>query len=134
MREDALHVVVVLTDGRDENNQGTAPGSKRSLTEALRKVRDTGATVFAIGLGAKVDREPLELLARESGGRAYFPDDVSALPAQYDKVLEDLRRRYVLGYTSSNATRDGAWRAVQIELPGADARVTSKGGYFAPAR
>ena len=32
-------VVVAMTDGRDENNPGTAPGSRRSLDDVLRAVK-----------------------------------------------------------------------------------------------
>ena len=45
-----------------------------------------------------------------SGGQAYFPDDVSELAAQYQRVIENLRHRYVVGYTSTNGKRDGGWR------------------------
>lgn len=133
-REDARRVIVVLTDGRDENNPGTAPGSEHTLGEVLERVRSSGTTVFTIGLGPKVDRAPLEQLAHESGGRAYFPEDVLALREPYLRILEDLRRRYIVSYTSTNSARDGAWRAVEIALDGSEARVASRGGYFAPAR
>ena len=37
--------VVVLSDGRDENNPGTAPGSAHTLEDVLTQIRDTGTTV-----------------------------------------------------------------------------------------
>ena len=49
-----------------------------------------------------------------SGGQAYFPSDVSELTAQYERVTENLRHRYVLSYTSTNSKRDGGWRNVEI--------------------
>jgi Ca-activated chloride channel family protein len=133
-RENTRRVMVVVTDGRDENNPGTAPGSVHTLVEVLQMLRQTDATIFAIGIGARVDRETLEQLANESGGEAYFPSDVSELPFQYRRVVENLRRRYVVTYTSTNTTRDGGWRQVEIgsRVPGTTVR--SKGGYFAPER
>jgi Mg-chelatase subunit ChlD len=71
---DGRRAIVVLTDGRDENNPGTAPGSVRTLADTSALVKETSSTVFAIGLGAKVDRQTLEFLAQLSGGEAYFPD------------------------------------------------------------
>ena len=65
--------VVVMTDGRDENNAGTAPGSRRTMDDALEQLRLTDATIFAIGLGPKVDRAVLERLAEESGGNGVLP-------------------------------------------------------------
>jgi VWFA-related protein len=125
-------VVVVLTDGRDENAPGTAPGSVHTIEQVLDLMRQSDVTVFAIGLGPTVDQPVLERLADESGGESYFPSDVSELDAQYRRVVENLRRRYVISYTSTNAKRDGAWRTVEIvsRIPGTT--TASKRGYFAP--
>jgi len=130
--EKTRRVIVVVTDGRDENNPGTAPGSRHTLTEVLQALKQVEATIFTIGLGPKVDRPVLEQLAAESGGDAYFPSDVSELDVQYRRILENLRRRYVIAYTSTNSTRDGAWRKVEISSRVPDTRVRSLGGYFAP--
>ena len=124
--------IVVFTDGRDENNPGTAPGSTHTLDDVLGLEKSVGATVFGIGLGTKVDREPLEKLAQVSGGEAYFPENVADLAAQFDRVVENLRRRYVLGYASTNSDRDGAWRRVEIKPHDEGLTVTTRGGYFAP--
>ena len=127
-----IGVVVLVSDGRDENNAGTGPGSQRTVDDVFAGLKESEATVFAIGLGPRVDREFLERVATESGGEAYFPLDVSELEAHYRRVVENLRRRYVISYTSTNTTRDGAWRTVQIESRSPDSVVRSKGGYFAP--
>ena len=131
-REKGRRVVVLVSDGRDENNAGTGPGSQRTVDDVFAGLKESEATVFAIGLGPRVDREFLERVATESGGEAYFPLDVSELEAHYRRVVENLRRRYVISYTSTNTTRDGAWRTVQIESRSPDSVVRSKGGYFAP--
>ncbi len=124
--------VVVVTDGRDENNPGTGPGSSRTLAEVLSQVGETETTVYAIGLGARVDRESLQQIADNSGGAAYFPEDVTTLSEQYRRVLEDLRRRYVVTYTSTNSTRDGAWRTVEISARTPGFVIRSRRGYAAP--
>jgi VWFA-related protein len=126
--------VVVLSDGRDENNPGTAPGSVRTVDEVLAVIRKAGATIFPIGLGPRVDRPFLERLAALSGGESYFPDAVENLQGDYRRVVENLRRRYVLSYTSTNTDRNGAWREVRIRARSDDVVVTSQGGYFAPER
>jgi VWFA-related protein len=134
-RTEGRRVVVVMTDGRDENNPGTGPGSIRKLPDVLKYVQDTGALVFTIGLGTNVDQAILKEVADRSGGRAFFPTDVTELAQEYRRVVDDLRRRYVLGYTSTHIQRDGSWRAVEIRIKGhADAVVRSSGGYFAPSR
>ncbi len=72
-------MVIVMTDGRDENNPGTAPGSVHSFAEVLDHLKKVDAVVFTVGLGPKIDRPVLEQLAAVSGGEAYFPEDVSVL-------------------------------------------------------
>jgi Ca-activated chloride channel family protein len=124
--------VVVLTDGRDENNPGTGPGSTHTLDDVFAMLKDVGATVYGIGLGPKVDRDTLERLALASTGEAYFPADVSELNAEYRRVIENLRRRYVISYTSTNSTHDGKWRTVEIRTEREGILIDSKGGYFAP--
>lgn len=126
--------VVVVTDGRDENNPGTAPGSVRTLDDVMRLQKESGAIVYAVGVGAKVDRAPLEQLAHVSGGQVFFPNDVSELADQYRLVVEALRRRFAVSYLSTNEKRDGAWRKVEIRVRSSNLIVSSAGGYFAPGK
>jgi Ca-activated chloride channel family protein len=127
-------VVVVMTDGRDENNAGTGPGSVHTFEQLRERLKSVDAVVFPVGLGPQIDRPVLEQLARDSGGEAYFPEDVSTLGRDFDRILETLRRRYVISYTSTNTTRDGAWRQVNIRSRHTGVAVASRGGYFAPAK
>jgi VWFA-related protein len=127
-------VVVVMTDGRDENNPGTGPGSEHTLPQVLELLKRVGAMVFGIGLGPKVDRDPIEKLTQASGGEAYFPEDVSTLAGEYRRVLENLRRRYVISYTSTNSVRDGKFRSVEVKSKRAGIIIGGQKGYFAPAK
>lgn len=124
--------IVVLSDGRDENNPGTAPGSVHTLDEVLELGRRVGAVVFPIGLGPRVDEPVLRRLARESGGAVFLSPDPEELPTQFRGIVENLRQRYVLSYTSTNAEADGAWRTVEIRAKNPSLTVASSGGYFAP--
>jgi Ca-activated chloride channel family protein len=125
-------VVVLMTDGRDENNPGTGPGSTHTFAQVLERLKTVDATIYTIGLGPRIDRDKLEELAAISGGEAYFPQDVTSLAADFDRILETLRRRYVISYTSTNSTRDGAWRKVEITSKKPGILVLSRGGYNAP--
>ena len=60
-------VVVVMTDGRDENNAGTGPGSTRTLNDTLKDLKESGTTVFTIGIGTKLDTSSLQQLADAIG-------------------------------------------------------------------
>jgi VWFA-related protein len=128
-------VVVVMSDGRDENNAGTAAGSEKTFGDVVNDLKASGAVLFGIGLGTKVDRSPLQQLADQSGGRAFFPSDVAQLSTEFRRVVDDLRRRYVVGYTSSHEAHDGSWRKVEVRVTSEPlAVVRSTGGYSAPER
>ena len=133
-RVEGRRAVVVMSDGRDEDNPGTAPGSVRTVDEVLNLIRQANATIFTIGLGPQVDRPFLERLAELSGGESYFPVVVESLRDEFQSVVGNLRRRYVVSYTSTDSARDGAWRNVQIRPRSSDVVITSRGGYFAPER
>jgi VWFA-related protein len=124
--------VVVLTDGHDENKTSTGPGSAHTIEDVVQLAREVGATIFPIGLGTRVDKEFLEHLAKLSGGDAYFSADPAQLADQFHGIIENLRQRYVLSYTSTNSKHDGAWRHVEIRPRVNSFVVTTGGGYFAP--
>jgi Ca-activated chloride channel homolog len=133
-REEGRRVVVVVTDGKDEDNAGKGPGSTHTLKDVLKDAHELDAVVFGIGLGPSVDRDVLESLAATSGGEAYFPEDPTTLDATYKRILENLRRRWIIRYTSTNPLRDGAWRPVEIKTRFPGAVVHSRDGYFAPGK
>lgn len=123
-------VLVVMSDGRDENAQSTGPGSTHTWDDVLKQAREIDATVYVVGLGSKVDRARLEQIAAVTGGEAYFTGNASELEQHYRRILEELRRRYLVAYTSTNAARDGKWRKVEIRASAT--KVRSRGGYYAP--
>ena len=127
-------VVVVVTDGRDENAASNGPGSLRTFDEVVARLQQVDATVYAVGLGSRVNRQHLQQLADMSGGAAYFPADVSTLNAEYRRILDELRRRYVIAYESSNRARDGGWRSVDIRTDRNGVQIRSRGGYYAPVQ
>jgi len=127
-------VVVVVTDGRDENAASNGPGSLRTWDEVVARLKQVDATVYAVGLGTRVNREHLQQLADLTGGAAYFPADVTMLVAEYKRILDDLRRRFVIAYESSNRSRDGRWRSVDIRVQQDGVQIRSRGGYYAPVQ
>lgn len=126
--------IVLLSDGRDENNPGNGPGSKLTAPEILEQLSKTDVAIYVIGLGKGVDRDFLEKLAAMTNGEAYFPTDVSLLAGDFRRVIEDLRRRYIVSYTSTNSKRDGKWRAVELKSRTEGLVIASRGGYDAPSK
>lgn len=127
--------VVVLSDGEDTS-------SLLPFEEVLDLAKRSETAIYAIGLrsgegsgasrGFREAEFVLRQLAQETGGRAFFPNDIAELEAIYTQISDELSSQYTIGYTSRNTKRDGAWRriVVRVERPGASAR--TKQGYYAP--
>ena len=133
-RTDGRRVIVIVSDGRDENNPGTGPGSRWTFDQVLASAREVDAAIFSIGIGSNVDRGVLEMLTAASGGEAYFPQDVTQLDAEYQRVIENLRQWWIVTYLSTDLERNGEWRPVEITTRDPNTVVRSRGGYFAPRK
>ena len=105
-----------------------------TLADVVGLTREVEVTILPIGLGANVDRAGLESLADVSGGLARFPSEIGELRDQFVRTLENLRRRYVIGYTSTNMARDGLWRSVEIRSRVSQVTIKARNGYFAPEK
>ncbi len=126
--------IILLSDGEDTS-------SLVSFDEVLELAKRSETAIYAIGLrvrdpfGAKGYNEAdyvLRQLTSQTGGRAFFPANASELPAIYDQVLQELSSQYLLGYSSTNAKRDGRWRrvVVRVDRPGTTTR--TRQGYYGP--
>jgi Ca-activated chloride channel family protein len=76
----------------------------------------------------------LTTLARETGGQSFMPNSISELDKVYDRIAEELRTLFSLGYVSSNPRRDGKWRRIVVRVTGRDdLSIRHKLGYYAPS-
>ena len=87
--------IVVMTDGRDEND----PGPDREVVTLCRRFLPSFARLMQrfmrLVWERTSERNVLETFAQHSGGEAFFPTVVEELGADYARVVEHLRRRYV---------------------------------------
>ena len=63
-------------------------------------------------------QQALVEVAAGSGGWHEFLERPEQASAIYTKILDDINRRYILGYYPTNETRDGARRKVHFEVRG----------------
>ncbi|CAN5714339.1 hypothetical protein BH24ACI5_BH24ACI5_07000 [soil metagenome] len=127
--------IVVLSDGDDTSSllpyEEVLDLAKRSETAiytiGLRPTLDSGRVSF------KEAEFVLRQLARETGGRSFFPTHVNELPKIYEQISQELSALYSLAYTSKNPLRNGAWRriVVRITRPGHTPR--TREGYYGPS-
>jgi Ca-activated chloride channel homolog len=135
---DGRTVLVIFTDGGDTR-------SAIPFKDLMNLLRATDVTVYAVGF---LEHQPssiraeqrmrLTQMAEETGGEAIFPLSMKEIETAYDRVVAGIRAQYTLGYTSTNAARDGRWRRLEVKVARAagsrarDLRVQTRKGYFAP--
>jgi VWFA-related protein len=118
MAKRSRQVLLIITDGEDNDSSST-------LEETVRRVQDLGGpVVYAIGLlfgdqsrmESRTAKRTLDLLAKETGGAAYFPKSLAEIDDVAAEVARDIRNQYVLGYHSTNTAEGGAFRQVKVEV------------------
>jgi VWFA-related protein len=124
-------VLVVITDGDDN-------ASVASQQRLIEFAHQNNSIVYGIGIlggeppaSAARAKQRLEELVTATGGRAWFPPDVSTIAAITPEIAHEIRNQYVVGYTPSDATKDGKFRKVTVEVNVPGAQVRTRSGYFA---
>ena len=125
--------LIVFSDGEDTS-------SLVSFDEVLDLAKRSETSIYTIALRgvdvqAKGFREAefvMRTLARETGGRAFFPAKIEDLNGVYSQIADELASQYTLGYTSANPRRDGAWRRIVVQVSRPNVTPRTKKGYYAP--
>jgi Ca-activated chloride channel family protein len=131
--------LLVISDGGDNR-------SRYTQGELTRAVRESEVQIFSVGIFdayAPTEEEqngPLLLndLSEMTGGRLFKVLDVQDLSDIAERISEELRDEYVLGYTPSDRRRDGAYRKLKVRLlpPAGLPQLTAhnREGYYAPSQ
>jgi VWFA-related protein len=107
------------------------PGGDASTGASGGTAMFTGATVISQSESRQDSRDTLATLAGDTGGRTFF--DVGDFGKVFQSVQNDTSGYYLVGYYSTNAANDGAWRRVHVkidQLP-AGVHVRTREGYYA---
>lgn len=73
-------------------------------------------------------QDSLVSLAEDTGGRAFT--DSNDFSDAFQQVRRDISAYYLLGYSSTNVTRDGRFRRVQVRVKRNGLRVDARNGYY----
>ena len=105
-RSHARAALVLISDGSDTASDATP-------TDVRRQIRRSDAFVYAVGIDAaerrpindRVNTRLLREITGESGGYTEVIHDSLELAAATERIAEELRHQYTLGYTPSGAPR-----------------------------
>ena len=126
--------IIVLSDGEDTSSLVT-------FDEVLDQAKRSETAIYSIGLQSDDSRSRvgfreadfvLRQLAQETGGRAFFPNEVDELPKIYQEISDELSSQYSVGYISGNPLRNGQWRRIVVRVDRESVEARAKQGYYAP--
>jgi len=127
--------IIVLSDGEDTS-------SLVSFDEVLELAKRSETIIYSIGLQSENSRSRtgfreadfvLRQLAQETGGRAFFPEDISELSEIYRQISDELSSQYSVGYISTNPLQNGQWRRIVVRVDRDAVTARTKQGYYAPS-
>lgn len=126
--------LLLVSDGGDT-------ASSHTLRDVIDVVRESQATLYTIGIfdDDDPDRNPdvLRQLARVSGGEAFFPQDLQAVPGTCKQIAQDIRHRYTIGFVPARHDGKGSLRSLKVAVVGSASKsvtVHARTKYFLPAR
>ena len=126
--------IIVLSDGEDTSSLVT-------FDEVLEQAKRSETAIYSIGLQSDDSRSRvgfreadfvLRQLAQETGGRAFFPNEVDELPRIYQEISDELSSQYSIGYISANPVQNGQWRRIVVRVDRESIAARAKQGYYAP--
>ncbi len=114
-------------------SQSTQPNSEQSRAAAETNARETQNTVSEAPLysSLQLDYAAQRELARSTGGRAFFNNDVTGALAEVTEVDGNY---YSLTYSPTNQRDDGVLRSIEVKLPHAKYDLSYRRAYYALAR
>lgn len=115
--------LILVSDGEDR----ASFYKEQQLFELLR---ESDVQIYAIGFvnelskeGGFISKSPqgkakdfLERLAKETGGKVYFPNSLSELNGIAQDIANELRTQYSIGYLPSNDKKEGAYRQIKVAV------------------
>lgn len=116
--------LILVTDGEERN-------SFYKKDQLFAKLREEDVQIFVIGFVNELDKDNgglirkssreeavnfINRLAKETGGRAFFPTSLSELPSIANEIVRDLRTQYIVSYNPTNKARDGSFRSIRVAV------------------
>lgn len=123
----AKRAVILFTDGKEKaaGEIASIMGPEDSINEANRN----HIPIFTIGLGEDVDPDYLQKVASRTGGTFERTPTSAELTNLFRKVAEELKRQYVIKYTSQ-VLADGAEHDLLLKVKARGEEAENKGVFW----
>jgi VWFA-related protein len=110
-----LQAVVPGGDARQASGRGSALFSGRGVQQQFAQLASS--------------QDTLTSLAADTGGRAFT--DSNDFGEAFARVQRDMSAYYLLGYSTTNPTKDGRFRRIQVRVRKGGYKVEARAGYYA---
>jgi len=126
------HALIVLSDGDDNQSHVTRE-------EAIEMAQRAEVIIYTISTnvtGSKNEGDKiLKHISETTGGRAFFPFQITDVANAFGEIQDELRSQYALSYHPSGFASDGRFHTIQILAQNhKNLKVRSRRGYYAPTR
>jgi len=115
--------LILVSDGEDRDSYY----KEQQLFELLR---ESDVQIFTIGFVSELSKEGgfiskspqakaknlLERLATETGGKSYFPANISELDTIARDIASELRTQYSISYAPTNERQDGSFKNIKVQV------------------
>jgi VWFA-related protein len=145
-------VIVVLTDGVDNNLQHGPDPTAPEFDDLLARASEEDVTIYPIYFDTEnkldklgfmfssssgslrryaVARRQLDAVAEQTGGLMFTARRAEDLHDAYSQVASELQQLYSLAYQPDNTQRDGGFRKITVKVSRNGAIARTRRGYFA---
>jgi Ca-activated chloride channel family protein len=115
--------LIVVTDGEDRS-------SYYKQDQLFARLREEDVQIFVIGFVNELDKEGglikksprdkatslLDRIAKETGGRTFYPTSIAELPQIAQEISRDMRTQYLISYNPTNKALDGSYRSIKVAV------------------
>ena len=136
-------IIYVVSDGKEY-------GSKATWKEVVRYLQTNKIAVYAtlVGDSARWGQEWLDRFhlpftmydnvlykyVAATGGDMFAEGGVNSIEKSYQKIAEEARTQYTLGYLSHESIYDAKYRSIEVRVDRPNVVVTAKKGYYPSAQ
>jgi Ca-activated chloride channel family protein len=125
-------VLVVVTDGDDNNSSGT-------LENLVKASQQSEVLIYTVGLLAEEEKREakratraLNAIAEATGGKSYYPKELKEVEGICQQVARDIRSQYIIQYSPKILALDGSFRTIRVVANGPNHPVVrTRSGYYA---
>jgi len=124
--------VILLSDGQDNQSRVTRE-------EAIEMAQRADVIVYTISTNVSGIKQSgdkiLERIAEATGGRAFFPFQMTDVSNAFAEIQDELRSQYLLAYIPDDFQHNGRYRSIEIVAhQKKQFHVRSRRGYYAPTK